>query len=138
MPIGVTMSTQSTRIPKCRHHKASGQARVTINGKDHYLGAWGSPESKRRYRKVLAEHLGKQPRTIADELEDGGRDVHEVTIETVLAAYWQHASAVYVDRASGKPKPSCRTSSMPWPSCGGCSDREGRRRPTFWPASSAR
>jgi integrase len=99
------MSTQSTRVPKCRHHRASGQARVTINGKDHYLGVWGSPESKQRYRKVLAEHLGKQPRTIADELDDEGTDLAEVTIETVLAAYWQHASTVYVDRRTGKPTP---------------------------------
>lgn len=53
---------------------------------------------------MLAEYLGKQPRTIADELEDEGYDLHEVTIETVLAAYWQHASTVCVDRRTGTPK----------------------------------
>lgn len=98
------MKAQRTRVPSYRHHKASGQARVTIDGTDHYLGVFGSPESKERYRKVLAEHLGKQPRTIADDLQDQGCDLHEVTIETVLAAYWQHASAAYVDRSTGKPK----------------------------------
>ena len=53
---------------------------------------------------MLVEHLGKQPRTLADELEVEGRDLHDVTVETVLAAYWQHASAAYVDRETGKPK----------------------------------
>jgi hypothetical protein len=28
----------STRIPSYREHKPSGQAVVTLNGRDHYLG----------------------------------------------------------------------------------------------------
>jgi hypothetical protein len=31
-----------------RRH-SSGQARVTLAGKTHYLGAWGSPEAHERY-----------------------------------------------------------------------------------------
>ncbi|MBK8097630.1 MAG: hypothetical protein IPK26_11020 [Planctomycetes bacterium] len=99
------MSTRSTRVPSYRFHRGSGQARVTIDGTDHYFGVYDTPESKERYRKVLAEHLGKQPRTIADDLDDEGTDLHAVTIEKVLAAYWEHAGAAYVDRDSKKPKP---------------------------------
>lgn len=36
-------------------HKATGQARVRINGKDIYLGPFDSSESKERYREVLQE-----------------------------------------------------------------------------------
>lgn len=43
------------KIPKYSHHKASGQARVWINGKSHYLGPYGSPESRERYARLLAE-----------------------------------------------------------------------------------
>jgi integrase len=45
----------STRIPKYSHHKATGQARVCIDGKDHYLGAYGTAVSKRRYRALIAD-----------------------------------------------------------------------------------
>ena len=32
--------------PKYCHHKASGQAVVTLNSVDHYLGPWKSKASK--------------------------------------------------------------------------------------------
>jgi hypothetical protein len=34
-----------SRIPKYRCHKPSGQAVVTLDGYDHYLGRWDNPES---------------------------------------------------------------------------------------------
>lgn len=41
-------------LPKYRKHR-SGNARVTLGGKDHYLGPYGSPESKREYQRLCAE-----------------------------------------------------------------------------------
>lgn len=41
------------RIPKYSLHKATGQTRVFIDGRDHYLGPHGSEESKRRYRELI-------------------------------------------------------------------------------------
>jgi len=35
------------------HHKASGQARLRINDKDHYLGVFGSAESHLLYEEVI-------------------------------------------------------------------------------------
>jgi integrase len=37
-----------------RRHKASGRAYVTINGEQHYLGQWGSDESRRAFRDIIA------------------------------------------------------------------------------------
>ena len=34
-------------LPGYRKHKASGQAVVTLNGRDHYLGPHGTKASKR-------------------------------------------------------------------------------------------
>ena len=43
------------KVPRYSLHKASGQARVRIEGKDIYLGVYGSEESHKRYSEVLAE-----------------------------------------------------------------------------------
>ncbi len=40
-------------IPSYRLHKATGQARVIIDGRHHYLGPHGSAESKARYEDLV-------------------------------------------------------------------------------------
>lgn len=45
------------KLPSYRFHRGSGQAVVTIHGKDIYLGVHDSPESQQRYKQVLAEYL---------------------------------------------------------------------------------
>ena len=37
------------RVPSYRLHKPSGQAVVTLDGRDFYLGAYGTPASKAEY-----------------------------------------------------------------------------------------
>jgi len=44
-------------LPNLQHHKPSGRARVTINGHDHWLGKWGSPEARLAYDRLMAEYL---------------------------------------------------------------------------------
>ena len=39
------MPKLTNRVPKYCRHKASGQAVVTFQGKDYYLGKWKSRES---------------------------------------------------------------------------------------------
>jgi hypothetical protein len=41
--------------PKHRKHKASGQAVVTIAGRDHYLGPWRSRISHVEYDRLIGE-----------------------------------------------------------------------------------
>jgi len=47
----------STLFPSTANHKASGRAVGTIDAKDHYLGKWGSPESKAEYDRFITEWL---------------------------------------------------------------------------------
>ena len=47
---------RKTQVPSYRLHKASGQARTIVNGRHVYLGKYGSPESRKEYARVLAEH----------------------------------------------------------------------------------
>ena len=42
-------------VPAYRLHRATGQGRVTIRGRDYYLGRHGSPESLEKYRRLLVE-----------------------------------------------------------------------------------
>ncbi len=40
--------------PKYSLHTATGQAKVRIDGEDHYLGPYGSEESKKLYDELIA------------------------------------------------------------------------------------
>jgi len=42
-------------LPKYRHHKARNLAVVRIDGRDHYLGDYDSPDSWEKYHRLLAE-----------------------------------------------------------------------------------
>jgi hypothetical protein len=77
-------------LPKYRHHRASGQAVVTLNGKDVYLGKHGSPESHRRY----AELIEKWQRTADSPPTD-------ITVGQLTVLYLQWARGHYVK--DGKP-----------------------------------
>jgi len=57
--------SEKPRVPSYRFHKATGQARVTIDGHDHYLGAFGSPESRSKYNRLVASHLRTEPVALA-------------------------------------------------------------------------
>jgi hypothetical protein len=44
-------------LPSYRLHKPSGQAVVTLNGRDFYLGEWNSPKSRTEFERLLAESM---------------------------------------------------------------------------------
>ena len=92
------MSRRSNPVAKYRHHKASGQAVVTVNvngrRKDVYLGVFGSEESKSEYARVVAEFRVStlDPTTAKKSL----------TVAEVLLAFRKHAERYYV-RPDGTP-----------------------------------
>lgn len=53
----VSASGSNIRVPSLRLHKASGQAVVTVRGRDIYCGRWGSPDADANYRRVIADFL---------------------------------------------------------------------------------
>ena len=54
---------RSKSAPKYRLHKRSGQAVVSINGKDIYLGKHSTEESQQRYRAAIADHWASANRS---------------------------------------------------------------------------
>jgi len=59
----------ATRIPSLRLHKPSQQAVVTIAGRDHYCGPWGSRRAQTEHQRLVGEWLasGGAPRVTARE-----------------------------------------------------------------------
>ena len=47
------MPRQKGKVPSYCLHKASGRAVVRLNGKDHYLGKYGSKESYQQYQQLI-------------------------------------------------------------------------------------
>jgi hypothetical protein len=48
------VSARTLSTPSYRHHKPSGQAVVTLDGRDFHLGRPGSPESRAEYDRLIA------------------------------------------------------------------------------------
>ncbi|MFO1065502.1 MAG: site-specific integrase [Pirellulales bacterium] len=83
------------RVPSYRKHK-SGQARVTLRGKDYLLGPYGSEESKRAYAKLIAEFTSKNRSSAF------GKSLDALRIEDVLLAYIKHARSYYAQSTEFK------------------------------------
>jgi integrase len=82
-------------VPQLREHKPSGQARVRIDGREIYLGKFGSAEAKEKYDKLVAEWLANQRRLPAPVVAE--EQPQETTVGEVLAAFWDHALVHYRD-----------------------------------------
>lgn len=76
-----------TEVPSYRLHKQSGQALVTLNGRDICLGVHNTRDSKTKYSRVIAEWLaaGRQLPT----------DSGQISIVEIMVGYWRHAQAYY-------------------------------------------
>jgi len=46
----------SGEMPQVRLHKPSGNGRVTVGGREVYVGRHGSPEARQRYLELMVEH----------------------------------------------------------------------------------
>lgn len=82
------MPRLTTKVPSYRRHKASGQAVVTLDGKDFYLGQHGADESKAEYERLITEWLANN-RQIS-------RKHDWPTINQLIVAFWDHATVYYV------------------------------------------
>ena len=81
------MPRLTNRNPKYRRHRASGQAIVTLNGDDVYLGPYGTRASRAEYDRVIGEWLAR-----GRQLPSGGT---ERRVAAVIKAYWDFAGGYY-------------------------------------------
>ena len=86
----------STRIPKYRLHKGSGQALVQINGERIYLGKHGSAESKEKYQRIIAEWLVSVGEPKQGDVASPATTIrHDLPINEMLLAYLKFAEGYY-------------------------------------------
>jgi integrase len=86
------MST-TPRVPSYRRHRPSGQAVVTLDGRDHYLGPYGSPESRVEFQRLLAEYLSGGLRASSRAAD--------LTVNEMLVEYLKFADRYYLK--AGEP-----------------------------------
>jgi integrase len=88
----------TNRPPTYRLHKARQCAVVTINGKNHYLGPYGSPESYEKYARLLAEWQSNGKHLLEKENHPVNGDL---SVNELILRYVKFASGYYVK--NGKP-----------------------------------
>jgi integrase len=88
---------RTSRPPAYRLHKARSLAVVTINGKNHYLGPYGSPESHEKYAQLIAnwKRNGNQVLPPAETAEE------PLLIDKLILTYFRFVQIYYVKH--GKP-----------------------------------
>jgi integrase len=93
-PESFPMPRNPSRVPSYRLHRASGQAVVTLNGRDCYLGRHNTPESRAAYDRLVGEWQarGRVP-------PDQG--AYDLTVSQLILCYWKFAEGHY--RKDGQP-----------------------------------
>jgi integrase len=82
------MPNVSARVPGLCKHRATGQAVVRLNGKDFYLGRYGSAAAKAEYDRLINEWLGHGRQFARDD--DG------LSVAELIVAYVRFADTYYV------------------------------------------
>ncbi len=82
---------RTTKPPAYRLYRRTGQAVVTLNGQDYYLGAHGTKASRDAYDRLVGEWLANVRRRPAQETS--------MTVSELVAPYRPHAGLVTRERS---------------------------------------
>jgi integrase len=93
--------TKSGSLPTYRLYRRTGQAVVTINGRDYYLGPHGSAASKEKYNRLIAEWL-ESGQTAPPAADPDGRP--KLSVNEVVLAYVKHARTYYKESPKERAK----------------------------------
>jgi integrase len=86
------MPKLKNRTPSIRKH-ASGQAIVTLGGRDHYLGIIGSPEVKRNFNTLMEEWYANGEHLPVHRIPESKRE--EFTVSDLAVRYHAYAKEHY-------------------------------------------
>ena len=83
------MPKPSNSLPRYRKHRASGQAVVSIAGRDHYLGPHNSKASRLQYDRLISEWL------LSGRSSAFGSPASQLTVADVLLQFLDYAAGYY-------------------------------------------
>jgi integrase len=84
-----SVSAKAAKLPAYCLHKPSGRAVVYLNRRAVYLGPYGSPESLRRYRQLVAQFAGPAARQLPLHNPDA------ISVAELVEQYLVHARTRY-------------------------------------------
>jgi hypothetical protein len=88
------------RIPSYRRYKPKNLGLVVIDGKQHYLGTYGTPESLAEYNRLVQEWLTRGSVQVHPEQTDPAPTA--ALVNEVIVSFLEHAEGHYV-RPDGTP-----------------------------------
>lgn len=92
--------------PSYRYHKARNCAVVTIDGTNHYLGPWQSPESHEKYAALIAE-WNRNGGTLPAPAANAGDAPALLTVSDLILAYFKFAQTHYVKHGEPTSEQGC-------------------------------
>ncbi len=103
---GSVRSLAKKKLPSYLLHKPTGQARVRIDGRDHYLGEYVSDQSRVRYGTLVARIAsGQLPVDPMAKLRRQAFAADHVdlvpSVSEICLSFWSHAQTHYIK--NGKP-----------------------------------
>ena len=99
------MPRSANYVPRYSKHKGSGLAVVTIRGKDHYLGPYGTKASHLEYDRLIMEWLAAGRPTEDPEAPDA------LKVKDVVLGFWKFAQKHY--RKNGQPTGTAENYKVP-------------------------
>ena len=87
------------KIPKYRCYKPKNLGLVDIDGKQHYLGRYGSPESVAAYNRLIQEWLAQGGASPALTTPAEGAP----SINELILAFWTRCAEQHYRRPDGTP-----------------------------------
>ena len=121
------------RVPSYRHRRPSGQAVVTLNGRDHYLGAWGEEASRQEYERLIGEWLANGRRLPHHDAKN------DLRVCELLSAYLTFANGYSADdRQPGREYVCMKAAAKPLIESYSRSGLDFLHRPSRFPASHDR
>jgi integrase len=88
----------SGSVPGLQHHKATGQGKVHLSGRDFYCGKWGTPSCKAAYDRLIAEWLSngrRRPVEGGPASRKASRHSPEPVVEVCLDPTGNHGGDSY-------------------------------------------
>ena len=105
---GSDRSLAPKKLPSYLLHKPSGRARVRIEGRDIYLGPYGSEESHILYGQLIGRYASGLPVVAAMTKASGiNADDPGPSVAEICLAFWQHAKKHYTKSGQHTSELNC-------------------------------